>query len=195
MVKKTCIKCKCEKEISLFYFIKRENSFNGNCKSCVNKYNKAWKEKDKIKYLDSCKKYNDSVKEKKKQKYAEDSLYASRIKSKNKERASIRAKSDINFYKRRLVYASLNSAIKNNAKAGKTINALGCSIADLKKHLESRFKDGMSWNNYGRFGWTIDHIKPLSSFDLTNDDQFMKASHYTNLQPLWWQENITKGNK
>jgi hypothetical protein len=53
----------------------------------------------------------------------------------------------------------------------------------------------MNWDNYGRKGWHIDHIKPLSSFDLTNKEQFKKACHYTNLQPMWYDENIKKEDK
>jgi len=51
----------------------------------------------------------------------------------------------------------------------------------------------MSWKNYGRKGWEIDHIIPLSS--ATTKEELIKLCHYTNLQPLWWWENLEKGNK
>jgi hypothetical protein len=70
---------------------------------------------------------------------------------------------------------------------------LGCSIEELKSHLESLFTPGMSWENYGKYGWHIDHIVPISIFDLTNPEELRKACHYTNLQPLWWRDNIIKG--
>ena len=65
------------------------------------------------------------------------------------------------------------------------------------KHLESKFKEGMSWDNYGKGGWEIDHIYPLSRFDIKSkeDPNFKKAWALSNLQPLWKQENIRKGNK
>jgi hypothetical protein len=67
-------------------------------------------------------------------------------------------------------------------------------------HIESFFYDRatgekMTWGNYGFWGWHIDHIKPLASFDLTDVGQFRAACHYTNLQPLWAKENLAKGAK
>ena len=66
---------------------------------------------------------------------------------------------------------------------------------ELKEHLEKQFKEGMSWENYGFYGWHIDHILPLSSFDLTKAEEQKKAFHYTNLQPLSAKENLQKYSK
>jgi hypothetical protein len=84
-------------------------------------------------------------------------------------------------------------AIKNGQKAGSAVRDLGCSVEELKGHLEKKFRSGMTWDNYGE--WHIDHIKPLSSFNLTDREQFLRACHYTNLQPLWAEENLSKGAK
>ena len=65
----------------------------------------------------------------------------------------------------------------------------------LKQHLESQFKDGMSWNNHGVKGWHIDHIKPCASFDLTDPEEQKKCFHFSNLQPLWWIDNLKKKDK
>ncbi len=70
---------------------------------------------------------------------------------------------------------------------------IGCSWIDFKIYLESKFTEGMSWDNYGK--WHIDHIVPLSSFDLSDPVQLEKACHYTNLQPLWAKDNLKKSNK
>lgn len=87
----------------------------------------------------------------------------------------------------------MNQAIKNGQKAGSAVRDLGCSIEHLRGYLAGQFETGMSWDNWSRDGWHIDHIKPLSSFDLTDPKQFRQAAHYTNLQPLWATENLRKG--
>jgi hypothetical protein len=82
-----------------------------------------------------------------------------------------------------------------NKNGIKTVDLIGCSIDYLKIHLQSKFTNGMNWNNYGRYGWHIDHILPCASFDLTDPEQQKKCFHYTNLQPLWAVDNIRKSDK
>jgi hypothetical protein len=76
----------------------------------------------------------------------------------------------------------------------KTFDLLGCNISEAKEHLEKQFKEGMIWENHGTHGWHIDHIIPCASFDLTYPEQQKKCFHYTNLQPLWAKENMSKGS-
>ena len=70
---------------------------------------------------------------------------------------------------------------------------LGCSHSQFEAHLKSKFTDGMDFDNYGE--WEIDHIIPMSTFDLSDDNEIKKCCHYTNLQPLWKPDNCSKGNK
>ena len=77
------------------------------------------------------------------------------------------------------------------AKSHTTEKYLGCDIQSLMTYLESNFKDGMSWEN--RDKWHIDHIVPISR--AKNEDDFILLSHYSNLQPIWSEENIRKSNK
>jgi hypothetical protein len=86
----------------------------------------------------------------------------------------------------------LKGAFKNNCKTGSAVRDLGCSIEELRIYLESKFQPGMSWDNYGFRGWHIDHIIPLAKFDLTDREELLKACHYTNLQPLWAEDNMRK---
>jgi hypothetical protein len=76
------------------------------------------------------------------------------------------------------------------------VSDLGCTIPELIAHLESLFKPGMSWENYGKKDgcWSIDHIRPLSSFTLEDAEQQRAAVHFKNLQPLWHVENLQKGS-
>jgi hypothetical protein len=82
-------------------------------------------------------------------------------------------------------------------KTTKTAELLGCSPAEFAKHLESQFKPGMNWQNYGnRAGdWNIDHVIPISAFDLSDVEQQKKAFHYSNCRPLCAIENMKKGRK
>jgi len=89
----------------------------------------------------------------------------------------------------------LRHAIKAKSKMGSAVSDLGCSIEDFMAYMEAKFKDGMTWENHGLYGWHIDHITPLISFDLTDREQFLQACHYTNLQPLWAKDNLSKSNK
>ncbi len=100
-------------------------------------------------------------------------------------------KDDITFKLRHTLRTRINKYI--TSKSGSHVSDLGCSIPELKAHLESQFQDGMTWENHG--DWHIDHIRPLASFDLSDRDQFLTACNYKNLQPLWAVDNIRKGAK
>ena len=89
----------------------------------------------------------------------------------------------------------LRAALHTNSKGAKTMDMLGCSMEEFKQHIASKFIEGMNWNNYGRKGWHIDHIKPCASFDLSDPEQQKQCFHYTNLQPLWWKDNLKKSAK
>jgi IS30 family transposase len=82
---------------------------------------------------------------------------------------------------------------KGLTKPESSFNLLGCTLQEFQTHLESLFQPGMTHENYGE--WHIDHIRPLVSFDLTQEDQRRASCHYTNLQPLWAKDNLSKGAK
>ena len=102
---------------------------------------------------------------------------------------SNKMKTDINF---RLA-KRLRGRMQDLIRAGSAVRDLGCSVSDFKEFIEQRFSGGMSWPNYGK--WHLDHIVPLASFDLTDRQQFLEAAHYSNYQPLWAQDNLSKGAK
>ena len=87
----------------------------------------------------------------------------------------------------------LHDALRGRTKADHTLVLVGCTLDQLKVHLEQQFTEGMTWFNYGFRGWHIDHVIPCASFDLTDPVQQRMCFHYTNLQPLWAADNFRKG--
>lgn len=100
---------------------------------------------------------------------------------------------DINFKLSTNLRHRVWSALVGVLKSDRTFNLIGCDIEFLKQYLESKFQPGMTWENYG--DWHIDHIIPCASFDLIKEEEQRKCFHYTNLQPLWQTDNLSKGKK
>ena len=102
---------------------------------------------------------------------------------------------DSDFLVRCKIRTRICMAIKNRKvkKSLKTVDLIGCSYEFLRKHIEGQFREGMCWNK--KHSFHIDHIRPLSSFDLTDPKQQKAACHWTNLQPLYPEENMKKGSK
>ncbi len=157
---------------------------------------KKWEDlnQDKIKsYKENYKKYNkDKINQYDKNYRKENKV---KLSEKNRKREKEKRKNDINYKLKSLLRHRLYLALKGNFKSGSAVRDLGCTIPDLKTYLESKFQSGMSWDNWTADGWHIDHIKPLSSFDLTDRNQLLEACNYTNLQPLWAKDNLSKGAK
>ena len=123
--------------------------------------------------------------------------YFSINKDKIYEQRKLRYQNDINFKLAGNIRRRLGEAIKSKKalKSGPSIELIGCSWNELRLHLERQFDDKMTWENYGRKGWHIDHIRPCKSFDLTDPEQQKLCFHYSNLQPLWEPDNLRKGSK
>lgn len=77
-------------------------------------------------------------------------------------------------------------------RGSRTLQDLGCTVAEWKTWLESRFRDGMTWDNYGRH-WHLDEVIPVSAWDLSQLEQWRACWHWTNSQPLLVAENLSKG--
>lgn len=177
------------------------------CRSCKLKYQKdhykrtrevrlakgrAYKEKNRHKILAYKKRNRDENKEAIRE-------YRKQWRLKNIESVKIKKKAyRKNYLKdpRRKLECSFRGQIKRafdkNYKSGTWRSLLGCSIDACKKHLESKFQLGMTWENHGNKGWHIDHIRPISSF---SDENLKDAFHFSNLQPLWAVDNLIKGSK
>jgi hypothetical protein len=125
--------------------------------------------------------------------------YLLKTKETRQAKCRLRYKNDLNFNVamrlRGRIGVALRKARAGGLKGGSAVRDLGCSIEQLVCYLQDRFQPGMTWGNAGYYGWHIDHIRPLSSFDLTDRAQFLEAAHYTNLQPLWAWDNLSKGSR
>lgn len=162
---KVCSMCKHKKPTTDFYKdCTRLDGFSTNCKFCKKEYQKIY-----------YKNYNKKNRQKRNDYFNQ------------------KYKNDTNFRLIHNLRSRLRQALKSQkaSKNTKTVKLLGCSIEEFKQYLKSKFKPGMTFKNYGK--WHIDHIKPLSKFDLNKDVKLV--CHYTNLQPLWAKDNLSKNNK
>jgi hypothetical protein len=160
-------------------------------KNNIKKY-KNYKEQRKQEFYEYMKIYRQKNKHKIRKKERE-------WKTKNKEKLKLihqeKYKNNIEYKLTIILRSRIRHALNGKLKENTTKDLLGCTIEELKIHLEKKFLEGMNWNNYGRYGWHIDHIIPCASFDLTDLEQQKKCFHYTNLQPLWAEDNLKKHSK
>jgi Prasinovirus endonuclease VII len=125
--------------------------------------------------------------------------YQRRWKKKNREKWNAyclkRRRTNINARLAHQLRDRISKAVKLNLKSAKTLDLLGCSIESFKIYIESKFDVGMSWENYGYRGWHLDHIVPCALFDLTKPDHQARCFHFSNLAPMWHNENFKKGKR
>lgn len=113
----------------------------------------------------------------------------------HRRRATLARQKDIQVRIAHRLRERLRKAIRGQYKTGSAVSDLGCTIIELIAYMQQHFLPGMSWDNWGDGPgkWHIDHHRPLASFDLTDPLQLKQAVHFTNLRPLWWEENLKKG--
>ena len=161
----------------------------------IKKYQENYRKDNKLKIKELSKNYYNKNKEsllKNMREYSKNNRY---LMNKLARRNYRKYKNNVNYKLNRNFSCLVRQSLFRN-KGGKMWQGLvGYSLIDLKKNLESNFKEGMSWSNYGE--WHIDHIIPKSKFKFKDylDDEFKKCWSLNNLQPLWAIDNIKKGNK
>lgn len=207
---KTCSKCNTQKELDQF------NKNMAWCKCCTKEYNRQYYKNNKKYHNEKNKKWSlknkeynnqrnkDWMDKNKEQRASYKKIYRQEnqksIKSYKRERERTLRKDpkyrlEKNLRRRlwRTTKKITNGPLENKSCTQASKDLLGCSIDELQSYLESKFTDGMTWDNYGK--WHIDHIIPVCSFDLTNESQVKECFHHSNLQPLWAIDNILKGSK
>lgn len=202
---KKCYKCGIIKSLSDFNNNKNKKDGKASeCRVCKNKIDREFNfknrkpvkiytiEEKKIAISDANKKYRESNREKLRIKNREYRLL-------NKQKINIKSKnkraSDSMFKLKSLLRHRICEAFKKskwNKNKGSRI-LLGAEFDIVKLHIESKFDIRMSWENHGPKTWHIDHIIPLAS--ATTEEELYNLCHYTNLQPLWWSDNLSKGSK
>lgn len=208
MKSKKCSKCDQVKSYKKFH--KHKNNPDGyayGCKECRKKYRKENKsdiEKKRAEYLkrpevqqrrkERRKEYYENNKEKELKRNRE--YYRKNRKSEIQrvnEYQIQRRKEDEEFRLICNLRGRIKKVISRNDRSKSTKKLLGCSINKFKQHLEDQFQEGMTWDNYGE--WHIDHVIPCNMFDQTCEYQRAVCWHYTNMQPLWAEDNISKSDK
>lgn len=199
---KICSKCEEAKARSEFYRDKnKKDGHESQCKKCREESKIKHKENNRERLKEYHFKYNLTYKnplpyDKKKQREINKN-YNINNRKRITEQRNKRRREDVAYKINQCLRSRILSAIKKDCgvKSHKTMALIGCDILFLKKYIKSKFTKGMSWDNYGRFGWHIDHIRPCSSFDLTDPEQQKQCFHYSNLQPLWAEDNLSKSDK
>lgn len=187
-----CAKCQTTKESAEFH----KGAYS--CRSCKKVQMDSWRNNNENYFAD----YREKNKESRNvynKKWIEDNKEKF-LKTKKSYRAAQR-KTNSQYRVTNSLRCRLHWLLKNKTKASSTLDLLGCSLSEFISHLEKRFTEGMSWDNYGNPNgdhsncWHIDHIKPCCSFDLTREEEQRLCFHYSNMQPLWGIDNIKKGSK
>jgi hypothetical protein len=208
---KKCNWCKKDflpkKQQQIYCSEKCKNAFNVRTERQYN-YNKKYREINREDNKHRCRKryyekYNEILKKLKKNYYnnREDILKKhSEYRKKNREKIRNHEKKsllNINYKISKVIRSRLNTELRKNKtkKTQSIFKYLGCSIEYFKIHISKQFKPGMSWVNWGKDTWNLDHIIPCSHFDLTKEDERYKCFNYKNLQPLWAQDNLSKGDR
>lgn len=186
---KSCIKCK--KSLPVDEFYKRSASsdrLDNYCKKCRQCFTNNYYNKNVDAQRERVKQY---------QRDNQDKVAQTRSKRVSKMNEYQRKYKLARFHSEPLfklicnLRRSTSMSFKGLRKDKKTIELLGCSLEEARVHLEASFSQGMSWLNYGK--WHVDHIIPISS--AKNKEQLEKLWHYSNLQPLWAKDNLSKSDK
>jgi hypothetical protein len=209
---KICPKCGVEKRESEFGIRKsgfRAGQFRGECKPCEKarlanywaehkekrrQQRKSWRVRDR---KVNPEKWAAEAKVRRERDPEKANRIAREWRKQNPEKVRVIQKTHRKSHPLRVISDRLrtrvNAVLRGRCKSAHTLELLGCSLEHLKVWLAFYFQPGMSFANYGL--WHIDHIRPCASFDLSNPVQQRECFHYTNLQPLWAKENMSKGTK
>lgn len=192
-----CRLCNQQMMFSDFYFRKETQSYRTECKKCFRSLRKKYRNENSDTVQKSKKTYyynNQEVCcERSRKWYNDNKLYKNEkhaVYIKTKRQTDISFKMYSNIQNR--IYGALKS--RSTTKETTTLDIIGCSIGFYKNWLEYQFDNYMNWDNHGVY-WHIDHVKPCSSFDLTNQDDIKKCFNWSNVRPIEKTINLKKNDK
>jgi hypothetical protein len=213
-ITKICCGCKLEKEINNFGSLKSsKDGYRYDCKNCrknyrinnceeIKKKQHDYYRKNKEILLNKNKKYreeNSTIINNQRKEYRNRPEVKEYTRLKNKEYLPIKKekikqlrKTNLNFRLSEIIRSKVHKMIKGHKTSYE--NIIGCDIDFLKKWIEFRFDENMSWSNLGVY-WQIDHILPINSFNFNNENEIKVCFHWTNLQPLQSFINRSKSDK
>ena len=203
---------------------KANSSYYKTNRERVNRYHQLWRkenpEKVKRHHLTNKDKWLEYGKKWRRLNREQQSAYHKQYRANNADRIRIRNREFIKnnrekvrkqrtIYNRRYLQRNLSArirarlrcrfgqAVRLGYKSSSVTSLLGCSIGDFKIYLESLFQSGMSWDNYGigKGKWNLDHIMPCAIFDLTKPEHQKRCFHFSNMQPMWSDDNMRKSDK
>lgn len=216
---KKCNRCNLEKQLDLFRIHKKSTGgVYGICKNCELIIDRERRLKNPEKFRKSIDKYRLNNPEKVKESIRK---YTDKNRNQINEKALVRSRSDKGkeqqrkwqkknrehlrkWYKNKREIDPVARACHNvrnrminflKVKSNRFNKTLGCTKEEFRIYIESKFQSGMNWDNYGFYGWHIDHIYPISRAYEEGPEAFSRACHYTNLQPLWAKDNLSKSDK
>lgn len=194
---KECRKCGELKPLDQFYYRKDSGTHRADCKACVI----AASRKSQLRNREHRKEYLRDWVDRNREDFREyQREYQRKWRANNPDRAS---ESWRRHHKKMMqnpgyrvsesVSSGIRRCIKNRKGGAKWEAIVGYSVGELIQHLEKQFTDGMTWDNYG--DWHIDHIVPVSSFDMSDESDFRACWSISNLRPLWAVDNMKKRDK
>ena len=195
---KVCSACGEEKILDEFNLHRRRrDGRHPQCKACMSLYQRGQR------LLNSKGRLPKTPAHLKKQRAVRSKRFRSRHPERARDYRRKRYDSDLSFKLSVLLRSRIAHAVEATPglKGGSAVKDLGCTVGELRMWLEAQFYphpetgEQMTWGNHSKDGWHIDHKRPLKEFDLTDCEQFLQACHYTNLQPLWAEQNLAKGAK
>jgi hypothetical protein len=204
---KICSKCKTQKPLENFGFDKtRKDGRNIKCKTCCRLIGKKYREEnpDKVKsirdkfndlHTEHLKEYRKKYRSENNDKFVVSNKKYRKLNKDKRNQYEVKRKQENPLVK---LYSNLQGAIYKSLKGiyvrnKKTEEILGCTLIEFRVYIEKQFEKGMTWDNWGKDTWHLDHKTPKSF--ATTEQEVYELNHYTNFKPMWAEENLKKGNR